>query len=116
MFTGAALKKLILERLPQEILKQKHVVDLTGKTDQEIITIITKAGRTAEKWDAAGKILGLKACFKSYERSNQNLRGGKIKPEGLSTRSSGETIQQKRSSNHTDRSRDQTGIILTRRA
>jgi len=48
--TGTALKKLILERLPQKILEQMHVVDLTGKTDQGIITIITNAGRTAEKW------------------------------------------------------------------
>jgi len=53
MVYGAALKKLILERLPQKILEQMHVVDLTGKTDNEVITIITNAGRTAEKWEAA---------------------------------------------------------------
>jgi len=34
-----------------------HVVDLTGKTDQEMIEIITKAGRTAEKWEEARKNL-----------------------------------------------------------
>jgi hypothetical protein len=50
MVTGAALKKMILQRLPQKILEQMHTVDLTGKTDQEIITIITNVGRTAEKW------------------------------------------------------------------
>jgi hypothetical protein len=36
-----------------------HTVDLSGKTDEEIITIITNAGRTAEKWDEARKNLGL---------------------------------------------------------
>jgi hypothetical protein len=49
MVTGAALKKIILERLPQMIIEQMHTVDLTGKTDQDIITIITNAARTAEK-------------------------------------------------------------------
>jgi hypothetical protein len=48
--TGAALKKMILGRLPQNILEQIDVVDLTGKTDQEITTISNNAGRTAEKW------------------------------------------------------------------
>jgi hypothetical protein len=33
MVSGAALKKLILERLPQKIIDQMHTVDLTGKTD-----------------------------------------------------------------------------------
>jgi len=51
--TGAGLKKLILDRLPENVLGQMHVVDLTGKTDQEMIEIITKAGRTAEKWEEA---------------------------------------------------------------
>jgi len=72
MVSGAALKKLILERLPQKILDQMHVVDLTGKTDNEIITIITNAGRTAEKWEAARKNLGLKASFRTYSKSKQS--------------------------------------------
>jgi len=55
--TGAGLKKLILDRLPEKVLSQMHVVDLTGKTDQEMIDIITKAGRTAEKWKEARKNL-----------------------------------------------------------
>jgi len=59
LVTGVALKKLILERLPQKILEQMYTVDLTGKTDQEIISIITKAGLTAEKVDAARKNVGL---------------------------------------------------------
>jgi len=50
MATGAALKNMILDRLPQKIIEQMHTVDLTGKTDQEIITRITNAGETAEKW------------------------------------------------------------------
>ena len=60
LVTGAALKKIILDRLPHKILEQMHTVDLTGKTDEELITIITNAGRTAEKWDEARKNLGLK--------------------------------------------------------
>ena len=48
LVTGAALKKLILERLPQKIVEQMHTIDLTGRADNEIIDIITKAGRTAE--------------------------------------------------------------------
>jgi hypothetical protein len=71
---GAAPKKLILERLPQKILEQMHTVDLTGKTDQEIISIITNARRTAEKWDATRKNLGLKAQFKIKEDSRQKFR------------------------------------------
>jgi len=63
MVSGAALKKLILERLPQKILEQMHVVNLTGKTDNEIITIITNAGRTAEKWKAARKTFGSKSIL-----------------------------------------------------
>jgi hypothetical protein len=37
-----------------------HTVDLTGKTQEEIISIITNAGRTAEKWNEAKKNLGLR--------------------------------------------------------
>jgi hypothetical protein len=47
--TGVGLKKLILDRLPDKVLSPMHVVDLISKTDQEIIVIITKAWRTAEK-------------------------------------------------------------------
>jgi hypothetical protein len=59
-----ALKKMIPERLPQKIIAKMHTVDLTGKTNQEIITIISNAGQTVEKWEAARKNLGLKATFK----------------------------------------------------
>jgi hypothetical protein len=55
--TGAGLKKLILDRLPEKVLSQMHVVDLTGKMDQEVIDIITKAGITAGKWEEGRKIL-----------------------------------------------------------
>jgi len=79
--TGAALKKMILERLPQKILEQMHTVDLTGKTDQEIISIITNAGRTAEKWEAARKNLGLKAGLRKFERKHSKLERTRDKPE-----------------------------------
>jgi len=72
MVSGAALKKMILERLPQKILDQMHVVDLMGQTDNEIISIITNAGRTEEKWEAARKNLGLKASFRTFSRSKQS--------------------------------------------
>jgi len=47
--TGTGLKKLIMDHLTEKALSQMPVVDLTGKRDQEMIDIITKAGRTAEK-------------------------------------------------------------------
>jgi hypothetical protein len=56
--TGAGLKKLILDRLPTKILEQMHTVDLIGRTDADIIDVITKAGRTAEKWEEAKQNLG----------------------------------------------------------
>jgi len=70
--TGAALKKLILEWLQQKILEQMHTIDLTGKSDAEMIDIITRAGRTAENWDEAKKSLGPKKAFP--EKSTQQNR------------------------------------------
>jgi len=81
MVTGAALKKMILERLPQKIIEQMHTVDLTGKTDQEIIAIITNAGGTVEKWEAARKNLGLKATLKSYDKKYPKLERTKDRTE-----------------------------------
>ena len=72
--SGAAFKKLILERLPHKILEQMHTVDLTGRTDQEIMTIITNAGRTAEKWEAARNNLGLKNQFKAKDKALSRFR------------------------------------------
>jgi len=80
MVTGVAMKKMILERLPQKILEQMHTVDLLGTTNQEIIMIITNAGQTAEKWEAARKNLGLKATWKSYDRKNPKLKRSRDKP------------------------------------
>jgi hypothetical protein len=55
-------------------------VDLTGKTDQEIITIITNAGRTAEKWEAARKNLGLETSLTSYDNKRPELERRWDKP------------------------------------
>jgi hypothetical protein len=55
--TRAGLKKLNLDRLPEKVLSQMHVVDLTGKMDRDMMDIITNAGRTAEKWEEARKNL-----------------------------------------------------------
>jgi len=71
--TGAALKKFILERLPAKILDQMHVVDLTGKTDQEMIDIITNAGKTAERWEEARENL----LIKSYETKDRSHKKDK---------------------------------------
>jgi len=71
--TGAALKKFILERLPTKILDQMHVVDLTGKTDQEMIDIITNAGKTAERWEEARDNL----LIKSYETKDRSHKKDK---------------------------------------
>ena len=66
--TGAGLEKLILDRLPEKVLSQMHVVDLTRKTDQDMIEIIVKAGRTAEKWEQAKKNLNTRAPRKRTEK------------------------------------------------
>jgi hypothetical protein len=71
--TGAALKKFILERLPVKILDQMHVVDLTGKTDQEMIDIITNAGQTAERWEEARENL----LIKSYDTKDRSQKRDK---------------------------------------
>jgi len=51
--TDAALKKLILHRLQLKIIEQMHTVDMTGKWDEEMIEIISKAGRMTGKWEDA---------------------------------------------------------------
>jgi len=53
--TAAGLQNLILYPLPGEVLSQMHSVNLTGKSNQEMIDIIINTGRTAEKWDEARK-------------------------------------------------------------
>jgi hypothetical protein len=73
MVTGAALRKMILERLPQKIIDEIHTVDLTGKTDKEIISSITTVGRTAEQWEAARENLGLKATLKIFDKKHPKL-------------------------------------------
>jgi len=40
--TGPAFKKLILDRLPTKILEQMHTVDLTGRTDEEIVDVLQR--------------------------------------------------------------------------
>jgi len=44
-----------------KIVDQMHVVELTGKYDQEMIDIISNAGKIAEKWDEAKEYLLLKS-------------------------------------------------------
>lgn len=54
------MKKIILDQLPYIILEQLHTVDLIGTTDNEIISIIKNAERTAEKWKEDRRNLGLR--------------------------------------------------------
>jgi len=69
--TVAALKKLILDRLRLKILEQMHTLDVTGKSDQEMMEIISKARRTAEKWEAAKKNLSTRAPRIESTRSSK---------------------------------------------
>jgi len=62
--TGAEFKKIISERLPHGILKQMHTIDLSGKTNTEIVEIITRAGRMVKQWNTAPQSLGLKASLR----------------------------------------------------
>jgi len=98
-----------------KVLEHMHTVSLTGKTDDEIMNIITNAGRTAEKWEEGRKNLGLRkpilevltetqsrcqleqeTCFdkpgkfkkKFQGRMNNwnNQSGGKFKPRNKSSK------------------------------
>jgi len=71
MVSGAALTKFILDRLPRKGFEQMHVIDLTGKTNEKIIIIITNVGRTAEKWNAARKNLGLKRSISGVRQETK---------------------------------------------
>jgi hypothetical protein len=77
MVIGAAFRKMIFERLPEKIIDEMHTVDLTGKTDREIISSITNAGRTAKKWEAARENLGLKATLKIFDKKHPKLDSDK---------------------------------------
>lgn len=46
--TRAAIQKLILDRLPHQMLEQMNTINLSGKTYNAIINIVTNARRTAE--------------------------------------------------------------------
>jgi hypothetical protein len=70
--TGAVLKNIILDQLPYTTLEQMHTVDLSGKTDDKIISIIANAGRTAEKWEEACKHLGLRKPISEVPNKTQN--------------------------------------------
>jgi hypothetical protein len=71
LVSGAALEKIILDRLPHKILEQMHTVDLMGKMDDEIITISTNAGRAGEKLDETGKNLGLKKSISDVRKEDR---------------------------------------------
>jgi len=71
LVSEAVLKKIILDWFPHKILEQIHTVNLTGKTDNETITIIMNAGRTEEKWDEGKKNLGLRKSIPDVRREVQ---------------------------------------------
>jgi len=109
--TGAALKKIILQRLPQKILDQMHTVDLTGKTDQEIISIITNAGRSAEKWEAVRKNLGFKAGLKRFEKKHSKLDRTWDKPEISERKNLRRIVGNERSLSAINQNGNPTGIM-----
>jgi hypothetical protein len=84
--TRAALKKLILERPPLIFLEQMHTVDLTGKSDYEISTIITSAGCMAEGWDAAWMNLGLNVFPRSQQQYKKSDRRSSHKDKRQASR------------------------------
>jgi len=65
--SGAALQKLILDPLPEMILEQMHMVDLTRKSNEDIIDIIQCIGRTFKNWEEAKS--NLKKRVPSKEKS-----------------------------------------------
>jgi hypothetical protein len=71
------------------------------KTDQAIISIITTAGRTEEKWEAARKTLGLNATLKAYDKKYPKLERSKqekSKRRNLEFRSEWKKFKKNRSS------------------
>jgi hypothetical protein len=71
MVSGAGLKEMTVDRLLHKILEEMQTVDLTGKTHDQIISITTHAGRTAEKCEAARKHLGLRKPISEVRRDTQ---------------------------------------------
>jgi len=99
--SGAVLKKLILVRLPQKIIEQMHTVDLTGKSDQEIIDIITNAGRTAEKWESVKKNLGIKMSSKSHEKTKRKHKRSDKKERRFKNNCKKKSFKKKKQSSKT---------------
>jgi len=60
------------------MLDQMHTVDLTGKSDQEMIDIITNAGKTAEKWEEAKENLLIKSYDSRKERKSKRSKDHKV--------------------------------------
>jgi len=79
--TGAGLKKSMLDRLPVKVLGQMHLVDLTRKTDQEMIEIITKDGRTTEQWEEARRNLGIRTSKTREDRQNTPKDNFRVKKD-----------------------------------
>jgi hypothetical protein len=73
--TGTGLKNLILDHLPETLFGQMHTTDRKGKSDQEIIEIILKAGRTVKmcceaRTFFAQKLLRLQRNLNGNRRTN----------------------------------------------
>jgi hypothetical protein len=78
--SSAALKKIILDHLPSKILDLMHTTNLNGKTDHELINIITKAGRTAEQWEDTGKSLASRSHHKD-DKLRQKVSKNRFKTD-----------------------------------
>jgi len=76
--TGAGHTYLLLDGLPVEVLEQVHTANLTGKSDQEMIECISKAGRTTEKWEEANKHLSTRTPRTSEKTLAQPMNNFRV--------------------------------------
>lgn len=63
-----------MDRVPHKIRDQMHTVHWTATKDHEIILIFKNVERTAEKWDDAKKILGLKSGQRLQEKNEYSKK------------------------------------------
>jgi hypothetical protein len=90
-----------------------HVVDLTGKTDQEMIDIITNAGKTAERWEEARENLLIKPYTKdrkSKKRDKNEFRISKKYDKPWKEKKDKTDRKWKKSSKNKERSNELEGI------
>jgi hypothetical protein len=73
LVSRAVLKKIIHDRLPHKILVQMHRVNVIGNTEDEISTMSTNSGSTAEKWDEAKNKLRLRKSITDTRKDAKRI-------------------------------------------